>query len=162
MDLTLPTPAQWVDGKKTGTRVLADPWGNRFMMKSKYGNKVFYKCLRAKDLDCPVRMTLDTSNDMITRLEGVHCHDSDLMKEWVKAKTKDAVRNAVENPTIAPRTVFMDLSNDLLSEPSTLAGLPHLPKMKSMARAIQKKRKQELGVTGSLPKTWDEMEVPEE
>ena len=33
--------------------------------------------------------------------------------------------------------------------------------MRTLARTLQRKRKVELGVTGNLPKSWEEMLVPE-
>lgn len=98
---------------------------------------------------------------MITRISGEHNHDSDLMKEAVKEKVAEKIKSAVENPTLTPRTVFMDLTNSVLSDPLTASGLPNLPNMRSMARSIQMKRKSLLG-SPSLPKTWDDMIVPEE
>ena len=64
-------------------------------------NKFFW-CSRTKDLGCPVRVTLDRATDCITRISGEHNHDCNLMKEAVKEMYLETVKNAVENPTIAP------------------------------------------------------------
>ena len=72
------------------------------------------------------------------------------------------VQNAVDNPTIAPRTAFLDLTNNVMGNPSTSgAGMAELPNMRSMARLIQKKRKSSLNMP-ALPVSWEEMEVPDE
>ena len=74
----------------------------------------------------------------------------------------ETVKTAVENPTVAPRTAFMDLTNTVMSDPSTSgAGLSELPNMRTMARLIQMKRKSVLDMP-SLPVSWEEMTVPKE
>ena len=77
-------------------------------------------------------------------------------------KYQEIIQNAVSNPTIAPRTAYMDLTAAVMGEPSTSGvGVPELPNQRSMARLIQKKRKAELGMP-SLPSSWEEMTVPDE
>ena len=107
-------------------------------------------------------MTLDRATDCITRISGEHNHDINLMKEAVKEMYLKNVQNAVENPTIAPRTAFMDLTRSVMRDPSTSrAGMSELPNMRSMARLIQKKRKSSLNMP-ALPVSWEEMVVPDE
>ena len=162
MEVNLPSPARWIAGRKAGSQVLLDPYNVRLKLKVTDTKNKFFWCSRTKDLNCPVTVTLDKATNCITRISGEHNHDSNLMKEAVKEMYMETVKNTVENPTIAPRTAFMDLTNSVMSDPSTSgAGLSELPNMRSMARLIQKKRKSMLNMP-ALPVSWDEMTVPEE
>ena len=44
--LKFPLDARWVPGKKEGSKVLVDPYGNRLIKKSEYGENSFYWCGR--------------------------------------------------------------------------------------------------------------------
>ena len=162
MEVNLPSPARWIAGRKAGSQVLLDPYNVRLKLKVTDTKNKFFWCSRTKDLGCPVRVTLDRATDCITRISGEHNHDSNLMKEAVKEMYLETVKNAVENPTIAPQTAFMDLTNSVMSDRSNSgAGMSELPNMRSMARLIQKKRKSVLDMP-ALPVSWEEMTVPEE
>ena len=158
--LKFPIKATWVPGKRAGSMVLEDPYGNRLIKKTEHGSKAFYWCCR-KDLKCPVRVTLNKDTDELVSARNEHNHDSDKLVQFIKVKTAEMIENAVRNPTIAPRTVFKDLSNTLLSSPSTAVGLGSLPKQSSLARTIQRKRKSNLGIVGNLPDDWEEYFIPE-
>ena len=160
--LDLPTPAIWVPGRKAGSMLLVDPHQVKLRLKSKDATYSYYWCSRTEGENrCPVRVTLDRERDLIVKHTGVHNHDSALVKEAVMAKYKEAIDNAVANPTVAPRTAFQDLTASVMSEPSTSGvGIPELPNPRSVARQIQRKRKENLGMP-PLPRTWDEMVMPE-
>ena len=81
-------------------------------------------------MKCPVRVTLDTASDSITSIRGEHNHDSDILKEWVKEKTKEVVAAAVANPSVAPRTAFKDIPNHVLSSADTSPAVAVLPKQR--------------------------------
>ena len=162
MELILPCSARWITGRKEGSRVLIDPYSTRLAYKNSKGNKKFYTCIHTKDLDCPVRVTLNSDTDEIIRLSGEHNHDSDLMKEAVHQKYTDAVQNAIDNPTLPNRTSFMDFAANILHDPLTAgAGLPFMPNMRSMARLIQKKRQSVLHMP-EVPTKWEDLEMPAE
>ena len=161
MNYGLPAPARWVPGKKSGTNVLLDPYGNRMLLKVTDSKHKFFWCSKTKKLLCPVRLTLDIDTDTIVRMSGEHNHDSKLVEESVKAKVATAIDIAVNNPTLNPRTVFIDVTNNVLEDPTTSSGLPHLPNPRSLARVIQRKRKAKVA-TPALPRVWDDMIVPEE
>ena len=158
--LQFPIDATWVPGKRAGSLVLEDPYGNRLIKKTEHGSKAFYWCSR-KDLKCPVRVTLNKDTDQLVGARGKHNHDSAKLTQFIKVKTKEMIENAVRNPTIAPRTVFKDLANTLLSSPTTAVGVGSLPKQSSLARSIQRKRKSNLGIVGNLPDDWEEYTIPE-
>ena len=61
--------------------------------KSQPGKLKFVWCSKTRVFNCPVRLTLDTEEDMVTRIENEHSHDSDIMKENVKKRVKLAVEN---------------------------------------------------------------------
>ena len=160
--VNLPSPARWIAGRKAGSQVLLDPFNVRLKLKVTDPKNKFYWCSRTKDLQCLVRVTLDRETDCITRITGEHNHDSSLVKDTIMEKYQEIVQNAVSNPTITPRTAYMDLTAAVMGEPSTSGvGVPELPNQRSMARLIQKKRKAELGMP-SLPSSWEEMTVPDE
>ena len=159
--LDLPAPAVWVAGRKTGTRVLMDPHQVKLRLKSKDGKFSYYWCSRTEGDQCPVRAVLDREQDMIVKHTGTHNHDSGLVRSVVMDKYKETVANAVANPTVAPRVLYQDLTAAVMEEPSTSGvGLPELPNQRSIARQIQRKRKEEMGLP-PVPKTWEEMDVPE-
>ena len=108
-----------------------------------------------------MRVTLNKDTDQLVGARGKHNHDSAKLTQFIKVKTKEMIENAVRNPTIAPRTVFKDLANTLLSSPTTAVGVGSLPKQSSLARTIQRKRKSNLGIVGNLPDDWEEYIIPE-
>ena len=117
--LDLPAQAHYVPGRKAGTQVLLDPYHVRLRLKSQDAKFSYYWCSKTQDQRCPVRVTLDRASDSIVRFQGEHNHDSGLVKDAVMAKYQEAVANAVSNPTVAPRTVFQDITASVMEEPST-------------------------------------------
>ena len=160
--MDLPAQAHWVPERKSGTMVLLDRHRVKLRLKSKDDKFSYYWCSRTEGENrCPVRVTLDRARDLIVSYKGTHNHDSALVKEAVMAKYKEAIDNAVANPTVAPRTLYQDLTASVMEEPSTSGvGIPELPNQRSVARQIQRKRKEELGMP-PLPKSWEEMIVPD-
>jgi hypothetical protein len=156
-----PVKAVWVDGRSKGSRILVDPYRMKMRRKTDTGKLVFFICSKKTDLDCPVTAVLDKESDMIIKQSGDHNHDSDLLKEEIRILHREAIKNAAANPTVAPRTVMMDLSNRALSDATTSNGLAYLPKPRTLARQIQKIRKKEMNVP-ELPHTWEEYSVPEQ
>ena len=131
--IVLTVKATWVKHSKVagGKMVLKDPSGVKLIRKSKNDSgKEFFWCSRTRDLKCPVRVTLDTASDSITSIRGEHNRDSDILKEWVKEKTKEVVAAAVANPSVAPRTAFKDLTNHVLSSADTSPAVAVLPKQR--------------------------------
>ena len=52
---------------------------------------------------------------MLVRISGDHNHDNDIAKKNVKDKENQAVEEAARNPTVSPRTVLANLTNNLRS-----------------------------------------------
>ena len=65
MAVQLPVKATWTMGKG-GRSVLIDPYGVRMMAKSQTGKLKFFWCSKTRVFNCPVRLTLDTEEDMVT------------------------------------------------------------------------------------------------
>ena len=154
----LPSKARWVEGLKGQGKVLLDPIGFRMRFKKSEGGKKYYMCTRKNDLKCPVTLTMDIENEMIVKMKHEHNHDSDLVKESVKKVVEKQIEDAVKN-RVAPRSAFMDVTNKLLADPTASAGLPYLPKMKTLARNINRKKQNDLDAP-PIPKDWSEMELP--
>ena len=149
--IKFPVDATWVPGKHVGSQVLEDPYGNRLIKKSEYGSRAFYWCGR-KDLNCPVRVTLNKDTNQLLGARNKHNHDSAKLIQFIKGRKDEIIENAVvRNPT-----AFKDLANSLLSSPTKSPGVGCLPKQSTLARTIQRKRKLNLGVAGNLPSDWDE------
>ena len=158
--LKFPLDARWVPGKKEGLKVLVDPYGNRLIKKSEYGENSFYWCGR-KDLKCPVRLTLNTKTNCLVSARGEHNHDSDKMKQAIETNKRKVIENSKTNLTLAPRVLFKDLTNSILSSPTKAHGIGSLPKPRSLAKTINQKRKLSLGSVGNLPRMWSEYIVPD-
>ena len=47
---------------------------------------------------------------------GVHDHDTDLVENKVNTMTKEHIKQAIANPTVAPRVVFSNLSQNVLAD----------------------------------------------
>ena len=47
---------------------------------------------------------------------GVHDHDTDLVENKVNTMTKEHIKQAIANPTVAPRVVFANLSQNVLTD----------------------------------------------
>ena len=162
MDVTLPVAARWVRGRQKNSQILIDPFNMKLRRKNDDTNNVYFCCGKKDDLDCPVRLTLKKATDEIVHMSGKHTNNSDLVKALVTDKYNNVVKNAVENVTIAPRAAFMDLTNSVLADSSIdNSGLLHIPKPRTMAKTIQRKRKSEQNMP-SLPKNWEEMIVPDQ
>ena len=155
-----PIAATWVAGKRNGTKVLVDPYGNRLIKKSEYGDNYFYWCGR-KDIKCPVRVTLNSKVNELVSGRGEHNHDTDRMLQVINNKKKQMIENAKNNPTVAPRVLFKDLTNSILSSPITSPGIGRLPKQGTLTRTINRKRKLTLGPLGNLPRDWSEYTIPD-
>ena len=103
-------------------------------------------------------MSLDVASDTIVRVSGDHNHDSDLVSTAVDKVVKEHHKAAASNQTINQRTVYEDVTASIMNIPATSPGLPYVPKYKTMARSIQKKRKTILDCP-PLPKDWSDMQV---
>ena len=81
--LQFPIDATWVPGKRAGSLVLEDPYGNRLIKKTEHGSKAFYCCFR-KDLKCLVRVTLNKATDQLVAVRGEHNHNSAKLGQFKK------------------------------------------------------------------------------
>ena len=159
--IVLPQQAVWVDSQKNKKKLLMDPYSVPLYFKSKEANRAYYVCSRKKTHNCPVSVSLDVMADMIVRVNGTHTHDSDLVANAVKKVVAEKLEAAKANPTVSPRSVFSDITSEVLSNSNTAAGLSSIPKYKTLAKSIQRKRKLELDCP-AIPKSWHEMKVPEQ
>ena len=87
--------------------------------------------------------------------KGEHTHSSNLLKKRVKEYERQAVENAANNPTVAPRTILADMSNKVQGE--SLAASSSLSTMNSMKMAIYRARRKEQGVVDRLPSTPEDL-----
>ena len=87
--------------------------------------------------------------------KGEHTHSSNLLKKRVKEYERQAVENAANNPTVAPRTILADMSNKVQGE--SLAASSSLSTMNSMRMAIYRARRKEQGVVDRLPSTPEDL-----
>ena len=104
-----PVKASWVSPLKKGTtqnKVLMDNMGFRLHYKKKDEKKKYYHCSKKDDLQCPVRVTLDISSDMIVSVKGEHNHDNELVENTVKKLVKNVFTPAVANPSVGGRCVI--------------------------------------------------------
>ena len=111
---------------------------------------------------CPVKVTLNTETNKIISGRGEHNHDSDLLKSRVKNEVNVVVEGVYQNPVVPPRAIISEVEKRVTAQPSTSAGLACIPKAKSVARMVQRKRKAEWGSEGNLPTTWSKMAIPEQ
>ena len=156
---SVPSKAKWVDGEKGRGKILLDPQGFKLRFKKSEKGKKYYVCSRRADLKCPVAVTLKIETDMIVRASNEHNHDNDILKEAVRKVVNQKIESAVSNRA-TPRAAFMNITNNLLSESSTSAGLPYLPKMTSMARKMNRMKEKSLDAP-PIPRTWSDMELHE-
>ena len=156
-----PVDAEFVPGQR-GTRVLLGPLRNRMSKKRVDGKMAIYECGKKRLLSCPVTVTLDTETNKIVSGRGEHNHDSDLLKSWVKNEVNHVVDSVYANPVVAPRAILQVLEDRVLEQPSTSAGLELLPKAKTLARKVQRKRRAEWGTEANLPTCWEEMAIPQQ
>ena len=142
--IQFPVDAEFVPGQR-GTQVLLDPLKNRMCKKKKDGKLALYECCKKRTHDCPVKVTLNTETNKIISGRGQHNHYSDLLKTWVKKQVNVVVEGVYQNPVVPPRAIIQEVENRVMAQPSTSAGLACIPKAKSVARMVQRKRKAELG-----------------
>ena len=142
--IQFPVDAKFVPGQR-GTQVLLDPLKNRMSKKKNDGKLALYECCKKRTHDCPVKVTLNTETNKIISGRGTHNHDSDLLKTWVKKQVNVVVEGVYQNPVVPPRAIIQEVENRVMAQPSTSAGLACIPKAKSVARMVQRKRKAEWG-----------------
>ena len=155
-----PYPAVWIDGRQANSRILKDPEGYKLRFKGKEGKKSYYVCRMRREKGCPVKVSLDHENDLILEKKGEHNHDNELLREEVRSKVQDKLEIVADLPYTSPRSVLQDVTRNVLSDENTRGGLVYLPKPKSFAKALQRKRKSVLDCP-ALPSSFEEFEVPE-
>ena len=158
--VTLPAPARFIPGRQNGSQVLVDPEG--FMMRYKWeqGSNKFYMCSKKKSLNCEVKLTLNTKDNMVVSIRGKHSHDNNLVKDEVTKKVKNQLRDITNQPYTAPRSVIQSLATKVLEDPKTKTGLGYLPKPNTISKGLSRKRKAELDCP-QLPSSFSDFSVPE-
>ena len=137
-----------------------DPEG--FMMRYKWeqGSNKFYVCSKKKSLNCEVKLTLNTKDNMVVSIRGKHSHDNNLVKDEVAKKVKNQLRDITNQPYTAPRSVIQSLATKVLEDPKTKTGLGYLPKTNTISKGLSRKRKAELDCP-QLPSSFSDFAVPE-
>ena len=133
-----PVKASWVSPLKKGTtqnKVLMDNMGFRLHYKKKDEKKKYYHCSKKDDLQCPVRVTLDISSDMIVSVKGEHNHDNELVENTVKKLVKNVFTPAVANPSVGGRSVMKDVSSAILNNVGQ-EGLSYMPSSKTISATL--------------------------
>ena len=156
----LPIKASWTEGARGKVRIILYTFNCWMWLKCNTNGKGYFHCSRKNDLSCPVVVTLDMEADMIVRYVGEQNHDSDLVNEEVRKLDAMKLAAAFSNPTVTPRTVFSYITKEVMNNPSSSSGIAMLPIMQSVARAVQRKRKEELDCL-PVPKNWEDIFVPE-
>ena len=128
-------------------------------LKKKKEDTHYYVCSESVRLRCPFSLVLRIEDEMIVKTMNDHNHDNDLLKQEVKKIVAEKVAIAVEN-NVSPRAALSDISNKDLSYNGDSSGLAYLPKQASFARMINLKKAEKLKAP-PVPKTWEEMEVPD-
>ena len=92
------------------------------------------------------------------RVTGEHSHDNNLLSKIAKEKLNDAVKAASTLPTVVPRTIAANVTNQMMAECPLAVNF--LPKYKTIARQIQRARAKESGCA-VIPTDWPSMTVPD-
>ena len=75
---------------------------------------------------------------MLVRISGDHNHDNDIAKKTVKDKENQAVEEAARNPTVSPRTVLANLTNNLRA--SNPINITYMSKFSTFTKRVQRER----------------------
>ena len=156
----LPLKCEYYVGKN-GTQVLVDPY-NCIMHKKRKNEKLqtsTYWCSKRATHDCLVK--INCKNEYIIQIEGQHTHDSDILKSNVESLVNDTIAKCVANPTIVPRTAMLEMSKIVSEDPQYESGLGNLPKARTFARNLQRKRKR-VDESGPIPKRMKDLVMPEQ
>ena len=114
------------------------------MYKTVEGSKKNYVCSKKdKIYYCPISANVDTELDSIVAMSGSHNLDNGLLKIEIQKKVDLQVEQAKQNPSISPRSVLEEITSKVLNDNNTKFGLAHLPRSKTLAKSIQRKRKLE-------------------
>ena len=76
-------------------------------------------CSKKKSLNCEVKLTLNTKDNMVVSIRGKHSHDNNLLKDEVTKKVKNQLRDITNQPYTAPRSVIQSLATKVLEDPKT-------------------------------------------
>ena len=63
----------------------------------------FYRC---RTQECNVRITVDTSKELITDVRGEHLHKNELLRSLVKAKVDEVKKQAIDGAYSKPHAVY--------------------------------------------------------
>ena len=98
---------------------------------------------------------------MVIKLNWEHNHDTDLDAKKIDKLKKEAVANAIANPTVAPSVALQGLPKNFFEDPSLREVGPQGLKIEaSIARQIQRGRKKNQNCP-NIPRTWEEMIIPD-
>ena len=128
--------------------------------KFKEGKKSFYECGMKKEKGCPVKVSLHNEQDLILEKRGDHNHDNELLKEEVRSQVLKKLETVADQPYTSPRSVFQDITKSVLNCQQTKEGLAYLPKPKTFAKSLQRKRRTILDCP-ALPTCFEDFSVPE-
>ena len=84
------------------------------------GDFAFYRC---KQKECNVRVTLDTTKDIITDVRGSHLYENELLGSLIQVKVLEAKKRALEGASTKPRAVFSDIMASIEADPETRMGI---------------------------------------
>jgi hypothetical protein len=155
----VPCPAEWLEVRNGKGRVLVDPHGFSYMMKSKGAeDKLFMMCRETRKQKCTAKCIV--KGDVILATSGEHNHDTNVLKTRVAKLAKHAIAEAITNPGLPPRAVVASITASIQQAHKSESALGYMIKPKSMARALQRGRKEELGCP-PIPRTWEDHVVPD-
>ena len=160
-DSSFPVAARWVDGRKKGSKILLDPDSYRMRYKSSKNRTGYYVCAKKKELGCQVRLTLDEDEDLILSLNGIHCHENNLLQNVTSEFVKAEMNKISEQHSITPVAAKQELCMKVLGEKSIgAAGLSYMPSLNVISKKLSRKRKADLDLP-PLAKSWEDLVVPE-
>jgi hypothetical protein len=128
----------------------------RINQRKKDGTVVYYKCVKRYSLKCPAMATLDLASSRIIKIAHSHNHTPNLLKEAARAEEKKLIMAAATVGSCKRSEVINRVKTNILQ-----SALPEaqaeLRKSHALGQAIQRERKKVLGISGTVPKTPDDI-----
>lgn len=152
-----PYKAVYINVKQGGKHIV-DAQQMEYRVTRRKEHKTYYQCVMKNKNMCPATAIVSNETDDIVQLSGEHNHDSDLLKRKVRARENDAIKEAATNSSVSPRSVLGNITNEVTTDFS-LKGICAMSKSNAIVQAIKRAR-YEHNEFPKVPKTWDEMIVP--
>ena len=153
-----PAPARYIPVKQGGKHLL-DPNNYEYRRIKTREHKVYYQCIKHKELGCKASALVLVENEKIVEIKNGHNHDTDLLNKKIREQERLAIEAAATNIVISPRTVLGTLTSNI-TQSSSSGGVGAMRKSATLTKAIHRARKSKFGFPKD-PRTWSEMIVPD-